>query len=58
VLNTGPDIDWGIYRCRMLIQPVRQIFYFVIEMGIMRTGEPFVNYRDLYALPGWLAQAA
>jgi len=58
VLNTGPDIDWGIYRCRMLIQPVRQIFYFVIEMGVMRTGEPFVNYTDMYALPGWLAQAA
>jgi hypothetical protein len=53
VLNTGPDIDQGIYRCRILIQPVRQIFYFVIEMGIMKTGEPFVNYSTMYSLPGW-----
>jgi len=58
VLNTGPEIDAGIYRCRLLIKPVRQIFYPTIEMGVMRTGQPFQDYRDLYALPGWLRQAA
>ncbi len=53
VLNTGYDIDHGVYRCRILIQPVRQIFYFVFEMGVMKTGEPFANYSTMYALPGW-----
>lgn len=53
VLNTGPTIDQGVYRCRILIQPVRQIFYFVFEMGVMRTGEPFTNYAYMFSLPGW-----
>ena len=58
VLNTGGLIDQGIYRLRMLIQPVRQIFYPTFEMGIMRTGQPFSDYRDMFSLPGWLRQAA
>lgn len=53
VLQTGRDIDQGQYRCRILIQPVRQIFYFVFEMGVMRTGEPFANYAYMYSMPGW-----
>lgn len=57
-LNTGTTIDRGIYRCRILIQPVRQIFYFIFEMGVMRTGEPFANYQYMFSLPGWLKQAA
>lgn len=57
-LNTGPTIDQGLYRCRILIQPVRQIFYFVFEMGVMRTGEPFTNYQNMFSFPGWLKQAA
>lgn len=58
VLNTGRDIDQGVYRCRILLQPVRQIFYFVFELGVMRTGEPFANYATMYALPGWVRKAA
>ena len=54
VLNTGPDIDQGKYRVRILIQPVRQIFYLICEMGVMRTGEPFANYSTMYQLPGWV----
>lgn len=53
VLNTGYTMDQGIYRCRALIQPVPQIFYFCIEMGVMATGEPFTNYSTMYSLPGW-----
>ena len=58
VLNTGTTIDQGIYRLRILIQPVRQIFYPTFEMGIMRTGQPFSDYKDLFSLPGYLRQAA
>jgi phage tail sheath protein FI len=53
-LNTGTDIDQGKYRCRILIQPMRQIFYLISEMGVMRTGEPFSNYSTMYQLPGWV----
>jgi len=54
VLNTPADIDQGKYRCRILIKPLRQIFYFCAEMGVMRTGDPFTDYSTLYALPGWV----
>ena len=54
VLNTGYDIDQGKYRVRILIQPTRDIFYLISEMGVMRTGEPFSNYSELYSLPGWI----
>lgn len=54
VLNTPADIDQGKYRMRILIKPLRQIFYFCAEMGVMRTGDPFTDYSTLYALPGWV----
>jgi len=54
VLNTGLEIDQGTYRCRVLVQPVRAIRYLEFEMGIMRTGESSVNYRELKTLPGWV----
>ena len=54
VLNTGYDIDQGKYRVRILIQPTRDIFYLISEMGVMRTGEPFSNYSVMYSLPGWI----
>jgi hypothetical protein len=54
VLNTGADIDQGKYRCRILIQPTRQIFYLTAEMGVMKTGDPWTNYSTLYTLPGWV----
>jgi hypothetical protein len=53
VLQTGRSIDQNIYRCRILIQPVPQILYFYFEMGVMRSGDPFVNFSTLYSLPGW-----
>jgi len=54
VLNLPSDIDQGKYRCRILIKPLRQIFYFIAEMGVMRTGDPFTDYAFLYSLPGWV----
>jgi hypothetical protein len=57
-LNTGWDIDHGDYRCRVLVQPVPQIFYLTLELGIMRTGDPWANYSTMYSLPGWVRQAA
>jgi len=54
VLNLPADIDQGKYRCRILIKPTRQIFYFIAEMGVMRTGDPFTDYSTMYQLPGWV----
>ena len=54
VLNSGLDIDKGIYRCRALIQPTRAIYYLEFDLGVMRTGESFENYKSLKYLPGWI----
>lgn len=54
VLNSGLDIDRGIYRCRALIQPTRAIYYLDFELGVLRTGEAFENYTSLKYLPGWI----
>lgn len=54
VLNMPNDIDDGKYRMRILIKPTRQIFYFIAEMGVMRTGDPFSDYAYMYTLPGWV----
>lgn len=54
VLNTGQEIDQGIYHARVLIQPTRAIRYLEFEVGVMRTGELFSNYTELKTLPGWV----
>jgi hypothetical protein len=54
VLNSGLDIDRGIYRCRALIQPTRTIYYLEYEVGVTRTGENFEQYITLKQLPGWI----
>jgi hypothetical protein len=54
VLNSGLDIDRGLYRCRALIQPTRAIYYLEFELGVMRTGESFENYKSMKYLPGWV----
>ena len=56
VLNSGLDIDRGIYRCRALIQPTRAIYYLEFELGVMRTGESFEDYKSMKYLPGWIRQ--
>jgi hypothetical protein len=56
VLNSGLDIDRGLYRCRALIQPTRAIYYLEFELGVMRTGESFENYKSMKYLPGWIRQ--
>ena len=56
VLNSGLDIDRGIYRCRALIQPTRAIYYLDFELGVLRTGESFENYQSMKYLPGWVRQ--
>lgn len=53
VLNTGLEIDQGIYRARVLVQPTRAIRYLEFEVGVMRTGEAFSKYTELKELPGW-----
>lgn len=54
VLNSGLEIDQGIYRARALVQPTRAIRYLEFEVGVMRTGESFANYTELKELPGWV----
>ncbi len=54
VINSGLDIDRGIYHVRALIQPTRAIYYLEFELGVMRTGEAFENYISLKQLPGWV----
>lgn len=54
VLNSGLEIDRGIYRARALIQPTRAIRYLQFEVGVMRTGEAFSEYTELKELPGWV----
>jgi len=54
VLNSGLDIDRGIYHCRALIQPTRTIYYLEITLGVMRTGEAFADYMEMKTLPGWV----
>ena len=53
-LNSGLDIDRGIYHCRALNQPTRTIYYLEFELGLIRTGEAFENYLELKELPGWI----
>jgi len=53
VLNTGLEIDQGIYHARVLVQPTRAIRYLMFECGVMRTGEAFSNYTEMKTLPGW-----
>jgi phage tail sheath protein FI len=54
VINSGIDIDRGIYHCRALIQPTRTIYYLEFELGVMRTGEAFETFLELKELPGWI----
>lgn len=54
VLNSGLEIDQGIYRARALIQPTRAIRYLEFEVGVLRTGEAFSEYTELKELPGWV----
>jgi hypothetical protein len=54
VLNSGLEIDQGIYRARALVQPTRAIYYFDFEVGVLRTGEAFSQYTPLKELPGWV----
>lgn len=54
VLNSGLEIDQGIYRARGLIQPTRAIYYLEFEVGVMRTGEAFSTYTGMKELPGWV----
>ena len=53
VLNTGLEIDQGIYHARVLVQPTRAIRYLQFEVGVMRTGEAFSTYSEMKTLPGW-----
>jgi hypothetical protein len=55
-INSGLDIDRGIYHCRALIQPTRTIYYLEFELGVMRTGQAFEEYKSMYVLPGWVKQ--
>jgi hypothetical protein len=54
IINTGLDIDQGIYHARALIQPTRAIRYIEFEVGVLRTGEAFSNYTEMTTLPGWV----
>ena len=54
VLNSGLEIDQGIYRARALVQPTRAIRYIEFEVGVMRTGEAFSTYTEMKELPGWV----
>ena len=54
VLNSGLDIDRGIYHCRALIQPTRAIYYLEFSLVMTRTGEAFEQYMDTKVLPGWV----
>ena len=56
VINSGIDIDRGIYHCRALIQPTRTIYYLDFELGVLRTGEAFERYTELKELPGWVTK--
>jgi hypothetical protein len=56
VLNSGLDIDKGIYHCRALIQPTRTIYYLQFELGVMRTGQAFETYTEMHILPGWVTK--
>jgi hypothetical protein len=54
VLNTGTEIQQGIYNARVLIQPTLAIRYFQFTVGVLATGTPYVNYEELHTLPGWV----
>ena len=54
VLNSGLDIDRGIYHCRALIQPTRAIYYLEFTLGVLRTGVAFEEYKSMKILPGWV----
>lgn len=54
VLNSGLEIDQGIYRARALVQPTKAIYYIDFEVGVTRTGAAFDEYTELKELPGWV----
>ena len=56
VLNSGLNIDQGIYYCRALIQPTRAIYYLEFTLGVMATGVAFETYESMSVLPGWIRQ--
>lgn len=57
VLNSGLDIDQGIYHSRGLVQPTQAIRYFEWELGVTGTGVAFEKLTALKELPAW-AKAA
>lgn len=54
VLNTGLEIQQGIYNARILIQPTLAIRYFQFTVGVLATGTPYVNFEEMHTLPGWV----
>ncbi len=54
VLNSGLEIDQGIYRARALIQPTQAILYLEFEVGVTNTGAAFATFTQLKTLPGWV----
>jgi hypothetical protein len=54
VLNTGLEMDQGIYKSRALIQPTRAARYIDMVIGATRTGESFATYEQLKDLPFWV----
>jgi len=54
VLNTGQEIQQGIYNARVLIQPTHAIRYFQFTVGVLATGELYANFSEMHTLPGWV----
>jgi hypothetical protein len=54
ILNTGQEIQQGIYNARVLIQPTLAIRYFQFTVGVLATGEPYANFEEMHTLPGWV----
>jgi hypothetical protein len=54
VLNTGLEMDQGLYQARALIQPTRVARYIDMTIGATRTGESFATYEVLKDLPYWV----
>ena len=52
VLNTGLEMAQGIYNVRCLFQPTVAARYINFTAGILRPGDPFINYSELKTLPG------
>jgi hypothetical protein len=53
IINSGYDIDQGIYHCRFFIQPTRAIRIIDAVTAVTRTGELFSQYTILKQLPAW-----